>query len=512
MGFDRLVVTAQGFNTLREQVNTIANALAHDLGGSAGMAGDDGAGNAFAKVYQPAAAETVDQIAFAASVMGATSATVMRTAADYLATEDAIAAAMMRAQPIGPAIEALRGPAADPCDATGRGRELPHIVDEQGTFERVLNPSKGNRGKLSSARGSWNSAASLLDTVLAQAQQGARTMLAECRGVAMNGFDAHFKLFVGYQGAPGEPTECAPLIANLAAACRQIAHACERYAAHVKADQGKIHFPPKLFGGGDDLKHAVLSDPAIRALGELPPILNTSRSRVTLPAPGGGNAPLVPGIPPIPPLVPAVPAQPVPVALTSLTTTNTAGFAGLFTGTFGVPDPVDPALITPALPPPPGAPLFTPAQRADFVAWQSTLNAHHFANHRDEKDPDNAYQRRTAGYPEYDLPLSDGEKIQADGLRPDDGAIVEAKHVRNPDSTCRTETSLTDAEQRELRPWEAKIFKDDKEEITRYADAVTESKGRLTTVELHTNNPASVAYWQILMARHHTPGRVLLTP
>ncbi|GCD97086.1 hypothetical protein EHYA_04773 [Embleya hyalina] len=125
VSFDRLVVTAQGFNTLREQVNTIANGPAHDLGGSAGMAGDDGAGNAFAKVYRPAAAETLDQIAFAASVMGATSATVMRTATDYLATEDAITAAMMRAQPIDPAINALRGPAADPCDSTGRGRELP---------------------------------------------------------------------------------------------------------------------------------------------------------------------------------------------------------------------------------------------------------------------------------------------------------------------------------------------------------------------------------------------------
>ncbi|GCD97087.1 hypothetical protein [Embleya hyalina] len=84
-------------------------------------------------------------------------------------------------------------------------------------------------------------------------------MLAECRGVAMDGFDTYFKLFVGYQGAPREPTEGAPLIANLAAACRQIAHACERYASHVKDDQGRIHLPPKLFGG-DDLKHAVLSD------------------------------------------------------------------------------------------------------------------------------------------------------------------------------------------------------------------------------------------------------------
>ncbi|MEU0936736.1 hypothetical protein [Embleya sp. NPDC005971] len=355
---ERLMVTARGFSLLRERIDLIANGLANDLGGSAGMAGDDGAGNAFAEVYQPAARATVDQIGFAAAVMGETSATVMRTAANYLATEDAVAASMLQANSVNTSIDMMRGPANDPCNSTARGRDLPHIVDEQGSFEKVVNPSKGNRGKLSAAGGNWRSAAGLVDRVLADAQEGARTMLAECRGTAMEGFDAYFKLFVGYQHAPNVPTDCATPAANLAAACRQIAQACDNYAAHVKRDQNDFHFPPRVFGGDDDLKNAVLSDPAIRVLGDLPPILDSTRARVVLPQ-GGGAAPGLPGLPPVLPV--PVPIVPVPVALASTANMSLAGF---FTGTFGQPPPVDPTLITPPLPPPPPEPRSSPRRSA----------------------------------------------------------------------------------------------------------------------------------------------------
>lgn len=60
--------------------------------------------------------------------------------------------------------------------------------------------------------------------------------------------------------------------------------------------------------------------------------------------------------------------------------------------------------------------------------------------------------------------------------------------------------------------WDKNIFEQDDSEIRRYNDAVTEAKGRIRNVELHTNHAPSVAYWQILMATHHTPGRVVLTP
>ncbi|MER6564874.1 hypothetical protein ABT288_01375 [Streptomyces sp. NPDC001093] len=49
-----------------------AVALFHELDRQHGMAGDDDAGRAFAKVYKSAAATTLDKIGFSAYVMGET--------------------------------------------------------------------------------------------------------------------------------------------------------------------------------------------------------------------------------------------------------------------------------------------------------------------------------------------------------------------------------------------------------------------------------------------------------
>ncbi|MFI0813197.1 hypothetical protein [Streptomyces echinatus] len=56
-----------------------AIALFHELDRQHAMAGDDDAGSAFAKVYKPAAATTLDQIGFSAYVMGETGKGLMRT-------------------------------------------------------------------------------------------------------------------------------------------------------------------------------------------------------------------------------------------------------------------------------------------------------------------------------------------------------------------------------------------------------------------------------------------------
>ncbi|MEU7306072.1 hypothetical protein [Streptomyces sp. NPDC007206] len=56
-----------------------AIALFHELDRQHGMAGDDDAGRAFAKVYKSAAATTLDKIGFSAYVMGETGKGLMLT-------------------------------------------------------------------------------------------------------------------------------------------------------------------------------------------------------------------------------------------------------------------------------------------------------------------------------------------------------------------------------------------------------------------------------------------------
>lgn len=119
---------------------------------------------------------------------------------------------------------------------------------------------------------------------------------------------------------------------------------------------------------------------------------------------------------------------------------------------------------------------------------------------------------RIAGYPEYDLPLPGGGIVQADGLRADDGSIVEAKYVQNPKSTCRTDTTLSDADATMGRPWVESMLNQDRDEMSRYTSAMQNANGTIRQVEIHTNYPPSVAYWDILMLENHTPGYTLYTP
>ena len=62
-----------------------AIALGHELARQHGMAGDDDAGRAFAKVYVSAAAATLNQLGFSSYVLGETSRGLMRTAREFMA-------------------------------------------------------------------------------------------------------------------------------------------------------------------------------------------------------------------------------------------------------------------------------------------------------------------------------------------------------------------------------------------------------------------------------------------
>lgn len=62
------------------------------------MVGDDDAGNAFAKVYKPAAATTLDKIRFSAYVMGETGKGLMRTLRELMAQESAIVSSVLGQQ------------------------------------------------------------------------------------------------------------------------------------------------------------------------------------------------------------------------------------------------------------------------------------------------------------------------------------------------------------------------------------------------------------------------------
>jgi hypothetical protein len=75
-----------------------AIALFHELDRQHGMAGDDDAGRAFAKVYEPAAATTLGKLGFSAYVMGQTGKGLMRTSRELMARESSVASAILGKQ------------------------------------------------------------------------------------------------------------------------------------------------------------------------------------------------------------------------------------------------------------------------------------------------------------------------------------------------------------------------------------------------------------------------------
>ncbi|MFG3207759.1 hypothetical protein [Streptomyces sp. NPDC048192] len=150
---------------------------------------------------------------------------------------------------------------------------------------------------------------------------------------------------------------------------------------------------PMFGGNGDDggLLDAVLGDPWIHRLGDVAHALDTSEKRVKLPH-GSDDPPGLPGLP----FLPVPEPVPVPLALASYK----GGLPGVIPAAYRDPDSNVPYKAP--LPPVPGTTqLLSSADRKAFVTWVSTLRPMGFGGKgTDPTDPANAYQLRTAGYPE----------------------------------------------------------------------------------------------------------------
>ncbi|MFI6053689.1 restriction endonuclease fold toxin-2 domain-containing protein [Streptomyces violascens] len=499
-----------------------AIAVSGELSRQHGMAGDDEAGAAFAKVYNSAAVETLDQMGFSAYVMGGTGRGLMSSAREFVMAESHVAS-----QILGKQVDLTQsmGDPAEDCTQNflGLGQELPEVVGETSKWDQYApggnsDRFRGSPEKLRDVAGTWRRGGQLMLRFLEDAQACAQTADKAHSGDAADSFRSYFKGFVGFAPPPERAQQDEPLVANLVAACMLLAKACDRYADHVEDAKKKIQqdkldlfhvtmpWDSPMFGGnGDDggLKNAVLDDPWIHQLGDVAHALDASNKRVKLPH-GAGDGPSFPFLPPLIRL-PVL----VPVA-------------------YRVPDPSVP--WAPPLPPVPGTttPLSL-AESKDFTTWVNGLKPSDYGNGRDSSDPENAYQLRTAGYPERIIPLPSTARkgaIAADGMRPSDGYMVDAKYVRNTDPDCKKETfrkpstfDIPDAVYPEDHPkagqpkWTKKsvLMKKDVDELGDYADAMQAHK-QIRGLEIITNDRDSAAYWQILAAQQGVRGTTRYEP
>lgn len=153
-----------------------------------------------------------------------------------------------------------------------------------------------------------------------------------------------------------------------------------------------------------------------------------------------------------------------------------------------------------------------------------------FAGGGDTNNADNAYQLRIAGYPEREVPLA-GLKTgpMVDGIRPADGYLVEAKHVRDPDCKKKSFRSLGRVEETLAKPvkttrvngeekiqWDPVVdsmYAGDEAELARYKKAMANpANSEIRGLEAVTNGKDNAAYWQSMMTMTGTPGSTRYVP
>jgi hypothetical protein len=497
----------------KDYVYAIAGGTVGDLHMSAGMAGDDHVAHSFAGKYEPAAQTIVKGISSAGQAIGLTAGKLLRIAADYLAAEDRVAA---RFTPSIDTNSFAAAPQPD-CEPQNVAAALPMVTGSAEVHEIPVIGKfwpQGSPDKLRAAAGVWKQAAELIDEAQRNAEQHAEPIPVYCSGATVSAFGTYVRRIWSANPSgntvvdPGQP-----LMENLSAGCRQMQRVCEQYAdaiadcRHTLIALGVaagiitaagIILTIFTFGGSDAA--AAAGDAALAADAAAAAEALAAAEAELAAAAAIAEAEAV-----IESALAKLLAAGVLTAVVAGTADSASAAPAAGPMLAGLPAQV-PAVVPPLPPSPPSGvfPPYGPHDQAAAAAWAAGLQT---------RDPvygtpdDIAYQIRTAGQPERYLPTADGSGVWADGYRDTDGALVDAKHVRNQGCSPRTLQGL----QEENRATGFLIGKDD-DEISRYGDAVTNPANHAQYLEVDTDDEETVGYWQYLAAQNHVPSDVRYIP
>jgi hypothetical protein len=336
------------------------------------------------------------------------------------------------------------------------------------------------------------------------------TMVSACTGVAFDAFYAYANQFVGLKGQRDA------LLSATATACQNLSACCTAYADHIDSRRADVEHAAEAAGvitgvglvltlvtfGGSDVAaegidatiaaelaagattfaEGVGADAALAELAEDEAVLENTLPKVLLTVPAAMAVPAITGV-----TQPAGAADTVPTGLASV-------------GAPGV-GPIPPPI-------PPFSPLLTGSALAAFTKWLASIPP-------DPVKPTNpsdlAYQLKVAGPTEYLLPTGvtsgPGQTLAVDGIRPADGALIEAKNVRAPGCTPRTLSGIQNADR-----VTGFLSSGDKEELAKYGQALAYPGTQARYLELDTNDPEAVGYWQFLAAEQGVKTNVRYVP
>lgn len=502
----------------KDFIYALTDAAVGDLGFTAGMAGDDTTAHAFAAVYEPAARTIIEGVSSAGQAIGLTSAKLLTAAIDYTSADDAVAASMMKG--IDPSTAAVRSRQPQ-CDKQQIAQQLPMVTGSKQVHEVPIIGKfwpQGDPDRLYQAADIWLRLADKVDDAQFHTHQHVVPVQANCQGPMIDALSNYVRqIYVPNPAGTSDIAAGRPLMENLSAACRKMSKACTDYATAIHDCRATLVGLAVLAGiitvggvlltvftaGGSDAA-AVAADGAIAAEAA------TAAEALTLAAERALAAAAIEEAEAI------VAAELANLARLGVITAGgvllTAGVANAapgpnLTGALSMPIPA----VGPTMPPIPASgkyASYTPTKASAATAWLAGLQTRD-ANYGTPDDQ--AYQIRTAGHPERlmdtGLPPGPGSTVWADGYRAADGAVIDAKHVRDPGCTPRT-LQAVEEEQFATKFTLAK----DEAELAKYSLVIKNPTNYAQYLEVDTNDPATVPYWEYLAAKNHVPNDVRYIP
>jgi hypothetical protein len=516
---DSLFNASLKFLDLQAASGRLLSGMGSGLGPTGGMAGNDDAGRAFATRYNPAAQSVSNGLGSVNKQLGDIADGLLAMAFNYLQAEMGSNFLVPQVFGDGPQKscradeQAVAVPAAE---GVGQESSLPLI----GQFW-----PQGDPDRLRHAAATWRQVAALAEEL---GRRGA-TVIA---GVT----DANSGKAIDAFSQSWQPMSV--LMTEIAATSRKLVTASDSFAQRVDDERHTIEaigasiavattagvlltvftlgFSDVIVTGGDAALIAAAGDAAITfgveaaGAGEVAALVGADAaiegSILTLPAiaavaaetelvgVSAGSLELVASI--VPPGVALFLTNVQDVAAASNDQST------LMSGGLGNP------LLNGAVPPQPGSPFqpLSPQQQAQAITWVNGLPSQPVTS----SAPWAQYQKRVAGPTEYEMPTGDGRTVAADGFRPLDGAIIDAKYT--PDASCSIYNLDNRGSSSFYQPVFESAFAKSDGEFNKYAAVITDPANHAQFLEVEVNDPKLVPYFQFLMAAQHVPGIVRVVP
>ncbi len=515
---DSLFNASLKFLDLQAASSRIIGGLGNGLGSTGGMAGNDDAGRAFSSRYNPAGQSVSNGLGSTNKQLGDFADGLLAMAFNYLKAEMGSNFLVPQAYGNGP----QRGCRTDEQvvavpSAVGAGQEssLPLI----GQFW-----PQGDPDRVRHAAATWRQVAALSEEL---SRRGATVVAAVTGANSGKAIDAFAQSW----------TPMTTLLSEVAVTSRKLAAAADSYAQRIDDERHTIEaigasiavattagivltvftlgISDGVAGGGDVALIAAAADAAITFSGEV-----AGAGEVA--ALFGADAAIESSILTLPTIT-AVAAEtelvgvsasslemvasvvPPGVALFLNNVQDVAAAGNQYpTVTAGLVDP----LLNGAIPPQPGSPFppLSPGQQAQAIVWVRTLPSAPVATSSAWAQ----YQIRVAGPTEYEMPTGDGRTVAADGFRPLDGAIIDAKYTE--DSSCSVYNLDNRSNGSFYQPVFESAFAKSNGEFNKYATAITDQANHARFLEVEVNDPRLAPYFQFLMAAQHVPGLVRVVP